>query len=99
MQTFTYPTELDGASIRRLRITPPRDPMTGDGLTLSINTYPLTSLPVYHALSYTWGPPNDGDLDYANADKVPICLNESTFAVFPNLHDALVTLQDMEYAE
>ncbi|RSL49203.1 hypothetical protein CEP53_009244 [Fusarium sp. AF-6] len=52
----------------------------------------------YHALSYTWGPP-EGDGCYASSDMRPILLNGRKFQVYPNLHDALVQLQNSLVAE
>jgi len=57
-----------------------------------INRYGFDSLPDYHALSYTWGPPQPDMADYSDADKRLICLNGLDFAIFPNLYDALLQL-------
>ncbi|KAH6996937.1 heterokaryon incompatibility protein-domain-containing protein [Ilyonectria destructans] len=60
--------------------------------SLTVSTHLLVDLPVYFALSYTWGPPSVGNVEYGNVDKVPILLNGKRLRVNPNLHDALLQL-------
>jgi hypothetical protein len=59
--------------------------------------YPLSNIPLYHALSYTWGPPREKDRNYQESDKVPITLNEERFDVFPNLYHTLHQLRFHEF--
>jgi hypothetical protein len=61
--------------------------------SLVMNCYDLSDFPDYFALSYTWGPPQLGDLPkYTDSDLRPIFINSKRFEVFPNLYDALLQL-------
>ncbi|KAF4944209.1 hypothetical protein FGADI_12848 [Fusarium gaditjirri] len=62
---------------------------------LTLNEHDISSptTPEYYALSYTWNPPHMCDpVYYADTDVQYILLNGSTFAVKPNLYDALFQL-------
>ncbi|KAK6080478.1 heterokaryon incompatibility protein [Seiridium cupressi] len=99
MQPFQYAEEVDSASIRLLSFSDNILEAPGYQLAVLVDTYPIASLPVYHALSYTWGPPTHGEKDYTNADKISIEVNGGEFSVFPNLLDALMTLRDARHSQ
>lgn len=56
--------------------------------------FAVQSLPVYYALSYTWGPPVMGSEEYPRDDRASIRLNDQPFAVSSNLYDALLQLHE-----
>lgn len=57
--------------------------------------FTVQSLPVYYALSYTWGPPVMGSEEkYPRDDRSLIRLNDQPFAVSPNLYNALFQLHE-----
>jgi hypothetical protein len=95
MPSFQYLNQLGASSIRLLRI-----PASSDNdekiLELQIDEHQLASLPPFHALSYTWGPPAAASPGYFEADKSPIRINGHDFEVLPNLLDALLHLQASE---
>lgn len=66
------------------------------GLTpaVAVRRYPVQNLPVYYALSYTWGPPFLGSDQYAENEKASIRFNGEPFDVSPNLYDALLQLYE-----
>ncbi|KAF4823939.1 Heterokaryon incompatibility protein 6, OR allele [Colletotrichum siamense] len=87
---FQYSTSIGMGSLRLVRILDCGGSKT-QPLALLLEEHPLTNLPAYNALSYTWGSPvatQDSDLH-----PVTILLNGRSFDVFPNLHDALVWIR------
>ncbi|KAI8306054.1 Heterokaryon incompatibility protein 6, OR allele [Colletotrichum sp. SAR11_59] len=87
---FQYSTSIGMGSVRLVRILNCGGSKTQQ-LALLLEEHPLTNLPAYNALSYTWGSPiatQDPDLH-----PVTILLNGRSFDVFPNLHDALVWIR------
>ncbi|RTE76331.1 hypothetical protein BHE90_009219 [Fusarium euwallaceae] len=97
---FKYASPLDNDSIRLVRFRKPGLTQRAAELSLELSIWkPQDSDKLgYHALSYTWGPP-EGDGSYASSDMRPILLNGRKFQVYPNLHDALVQLQNSLVAE
>ncbi|KAH6884254.1 hypothetical protein B0T10DRAFT_463142 [Thelonectria olida] len=61
-------------------------------LSLTVSRHSLKELPLYYALSYTWGPPFLEDPKCTDANKVPVLLNGKILRVFPNLYGALLQL-------
>ncbi|KAI8663912.1 HET domain-containing protein [Fusarium keratoplasticum] len=92
---FKYASQLDNDSIRLVRFLKPGWTQRTAELSLELSIWQLQDSDKlgYHALSYTWGPP-EGDGSYSSSDMRPILLNGRKFQVYPNLHDALVKLQD-----
>ncbi|EEU34759.1 uncharacterized protein NECHADRAFT_44701, partial [Fusarium vanettenii 77-13-4] len=97
---FKYDSQLDSDSIRLVRFHRPRRTQRTAELSLELSVWQLQASEKlgYHALSYTWGPP-EGDDRYTSSDMRQILLNGRKFQVYPNLHDALVQLQDSHIAE
>ncbi|KAL0936722.1 heterokaryon incompatibility protein [Colletotrichum truncatum] len=62
-------------------------------LDLVIEEHPLTSLPQYHALSYTWGSPFADEEPSSEDNLVTILVNGCEFDIFPNLHNALLWIR------
>lgn len=60
--------------------------------SLTVSTHLLVDLPVYFALSYTWGPPSVGDVEYDDVDKVPILLNGKRLRVSESTRCSAATL-------
>jgi hypothetical protein len=96
MRAFKYTERLDDHSIRLLCFT--ADAENTENIHLVISDHELGSLPTFHALSYTWGPPRKGQAEYTDADKVAIVLNGVEFDVYPNLMHALVQLKKSSLA-
>src|SRR3569833_1639111 len=69
---FEYASPLDSESIRLVRFAGHR--RRADKLDLKISTHGLVEILNYHALSYTWGPP-EGSSRYKNSDLQPILLD------------------------
>ncbi|KAI8664920.1 HET domain-containing protein [Fusarium sp. Ph1] len=92
---FKYASQLDNDSIRLVRFRKPGLTQRTAELSLELSIWQLqdSGKPGYHALSYTWGP-SEGDGCYTSSDMRPILLNGRKFHVYPNLHDALVQLQN-----
>jgi hypothetical protein len=90
MTKFNYGQILLDDTIRLVQINDSSPP---ENISLSIDNFPLATLPKYHALSYTWGPPCPGDNPYTKFDKVEILLNGCNFSVFPNLAAALARIR------
>lgn len=88
MPTLLYPNALKNTQIRLISF-PQSIAETVEELQLSIHEYSLDSLPVYHALSYTWGPPRLDDPAYIEADRLSITINGLNVKVYPNLFNAL----------
>jgi hypothetical protein len=90
---FSYDSALhnrDEKRIRLLRLLPPKDPASFSvTLEFALTTYLISEAPKYQALSYTWGPPEDGVAEYKDCEKKPIVMNGHPFPVLPNLMDAL----------
>lgn len=86
-----YPESLGTESLRLATIT-----INSDGipsLTLKAFEFSSPTRPEFHALSYTWNPPYEGDpLRYTEEDMRGILLNGSKFSVMPNLYDAFFQL-------
>ncbi|RSL46536.1 hypothetical protein CEP54_013809 [Fusarium duplospermum] len=97
---FKYASQLDNNSIRLVRFRKPGLTQRTAELNLELSIWKLQDSDKlgYHALSYTWGPP-EGDGCYTSSDMRPILLNGRKFQVYPNLHDALVQLQNSLIAE
>src|SRR3569833_103922 len=93
---FEYASPLDSESIRLVRFAGHR--RRADKLDLKISTHGLVEILNYHALSYTWGPP-EGSSRYKNSDLQPILLDGKKCYVFPSLYDALVQLRESREAE
>ncbi|SCN92818.1 related to heterokaryon incompatibility protein (het-6OR allele) [Fusarium fujikuroi] len=86
-----YPQSIGTESFRLASVT--IDSNQQPSLTLNEHEISSPTRPEYYALSYTWNPPNMGDpVNYADTDVRYILLNGSTFAVKPNLYDALFQL-------
>jgi Heterokaryon incompatibility protein (HET) len=90
---FSYDSALDDKDekrIRLLRLLPPKDPASFSVTPeFVLTTYLISEAPEYQALSYTWGPPEDGMTEYKKSEKKPIVINGYPLPVFPNLMDAL----------
>jgi hypothetical protein len=95
MDQYTYPSSLDASSIRLVKLLRPSSTNT-ETPHLLIDKFNLNEFPAYHALSYTWGPPEDDAKEYDELDKLPILLAGSRFNVFPNLYDVLMQLQEAQ---
>lgn len=91
MSQYVYPNSLDCTRIRLLRFE--REGAGAAELEISLIEFPLSALPIYHALSYTWGPPREEDQNYDESDKIPIKVNGAKFEVLPNLYNALTQLR------
>ncbi|KAH8651303.1 heterokaryon incompatibility protein-domain-containing protein [Xylariales sp. PMI_506] len=92
---FQYLESLGDASIRLVEILPSSAP-SESLVEIHLDTYAIDSLPQYHALSYTWGPPTPELDEYSDEDKVSILVNGEDFKVFPNLCDALRRVREMK---
>lgn len=77
---FTYPA-LPKGSIRLLRISFDER----NNLSLKMNVYPLSELPDFNALSYTWG---------TSRAKTAVLCNGSYFEIASNLHEAISTFHN-----
>jgi hypothetical protein len=90
---YQYPWPVTKETIRLLSICPPQyaDPSK---LELLIVTFRLDNLPVFNALSYTWGPTEYGSREYTDNDKVCISVNGLKFYIYPNAFDALLQLRE-----
>ena len=96
---FQYSDRLVTAnSIRLLKFPNLRFDNTGD-IELSIETFDINSLPIYHALSYTWGWAEIPDDANKPDETHMVRLNGKLFAVTVNLYDALMEIrnQGVEY--
>jgi hypothetical protein len=98
MPTLLYSNALTNTQIRLISF-PQSVAETVEELQLSIHEYSLDSLPVYHALSYTWGPPRLDDPAYTEADRLSITINGLNVKVYPNLFDALQSLRSSQLTE
>ena len=83
MVDFEYETFADARSeIRLLTIFPGS---VDDPLSCELNTFRLSSLPPYEAISYTWGD---------NAAETPMQINGKRFVAPGNAYEGLVELRD-----
>ncbi|KAM0437911.1 hypothetical protein ACHAPT_002276 [Fusarium lateritium] len=97
---FEYVSQLDMNSIRLVRFRKPGLTQPTAEISLELSIWPLEESEKlgYHALLYTWGPP-EGEGCYTSSDVRPILLNGRKFHVYPNLHDALAQLQKSPMSE
>src|ERR1700722_6926641 len=79
------PLDMTKREIRVVKLFPDPDPDYNIRCELCVVS--LDTRPVYKALSYTWGDPND---------TVPITLNGHRFAVTRNLKKALQSLRSLD---
>src|SRR5512142_1680529 len=87
---FVYQSTLDRSSIRLLHYVRPKWYMLRRGRPkLEMQTYTLDKLPKYVALSYTWGPPQDGVGGYDDGDRPSVLLDGQLLPISRNLMDAL----------
>ncbi|KAF9875282.1 hypothetical protein CkaCkLH20_07102 [Colletotrichum karsti] len=91
--TFTYDSTLRSSEFRLIKILAAEEENTS--LELQIQTFSLEPPPhSYYALSYTWGAAEfDSEPTEDQADTYPIALNNRSFQVRQNLHDALFHLR------
>lgn len=90
---FRHHYALDDNSVRLLRFVRPKWYTLGLARpSLVIETHPVDKSPKYVALSYTWGPPQDGIAGDEFSDKLPVLVNGRPFPVLRNLMDALCCL-------
>ncbi|WZH49805.1 heterokaryon incompatibility protein-domain-containing protein [Fusarium acuminatum] len=86
-----YSESLGTDSLRLATITINSDEIPS--LTLKAFKFSSPTRPEFHALSYTWNPPYEGDsLRYTEEDMRGILLNGFKFSVMPNLYDAFFQL-------
>ncbi|KAM0289845.1 hypothetical protein ACHAQK_004584 [Fusarium lateritium] len=86
-----YAESLGTEALRLATITINSDDVPS--ITLKAFEFSSPTRPDFHALSYTWNPPYEGDpLRYADEDMRDILLNGSKFSVMPNLYDAFFQL-------
>ena len=102
---YSYPKFLDHQSIRLVRIVDhpasggvcaidhdAKQTKTFEHLYLEVVQFPMGCEPRYRALSYTWGPPRNGQRTYAKSDKITIVLDGEEHDVTPNLFDAILQM-------
>ncbi|KAM5344854.1 hypothetical protein ACJ41O_010716 [Fusarium nematophilum] len=97
---FRYDSELDSESLRLVRFCEPVGLHRPGKISLELSTHSIEDVKNsirYHALSYTWGPP-ERDGSHTSADSKSILVNGERFPVYPNLHDALARLRDARRA-
>ena len=92
---FKHASPLDSESIRLVRFA--SHGRRADKPELELSTHALVDTLNYHALSYTWVPP-EGNRRYKNSDLQTILLNGEKVYVFPSLYDALVQLRESNVA-
>ncbi|KAF9870431.1 hypothetical protein CkaCkLH20_12098 [Colletotrichum karsti] len=85
---FQYDNPIGNDRLRLVRILGCGS-VTTDRLSLLLEEHPLSSLPAYNALSYTWGSPIAEARFSPEPIPVTILLNGFEFDIFPNLNDAL----------
>ncbi|PMD57957.1 HET-domain-containing protein [Hyaloscypha bicolor E] len=89
---FQYDSALDNKDekkIRLLQILPPKEaPSFSVTPEFVLTTHNISEVPKYQALSYTWGPPEDG-IEAYKCEKKTILINGGLFLVLSNLMDAL----------
>jgi len=90
-------TPLDTSTIRLVRIL--RASRLLQTIALEVQHHPLSTAPPFHALSYSWGPPDRTSPPYGDGDLRTILINKKVFRVLPNLFNALIRLKDLGLAE
>lgn len=95
---FIYASPLGSETIRLVRFTNQGPVRRAEKPSLEISTHALVESLDYHALSYTWGPP-EGTQHYKNSDRQSIFIGGEKFYVFPNLYDVLVQMRESRVAE
>ncbi|KAF3035694.1 hypothetical protein E8E12_006218 [Didymella heteroderae] len=89
---FSYRSLSHSQSIRLLRLSPPTaSSYRSCKVVCQLVEFPLTSAPVYSALSYTWGNPHTNGLDEGDPYNrtLPIECNGQLLEVGQNLHKVL----------
>ncbi|KAF5005599.1 hypothetical protein FDECE_8006 [Fusarium decemcellulare] len=94
---FKYDLQLDCDTIRLVRF---RRPQKLGMLSLELSTHSLSEAETlgYHALSYTWCPP-EGNGDYTSSDFKSIFVDGKKFLAGRNLYDVLIRLREFAFAE
>ncbi|KFH46603.1 Heterokaryon incompatibility protein-like protein [Hapsidospora chrysogenum ATCC 11550] len=97
---YSYPRFLDSQTIRLLKFkTPCSDPdpsVTAGQPCLDVAVFKMESAPPYRALSYAWGPPEDGNdaATYAESEAMSVIIDDEFHDVMPNLFDAIVQMRE-----
>jgi hypothetical protein len=95
---FKYESALDSTHIRLVQIRQRTRGLLSDRLNIDLTTHSLDEAKRldYHALSYTWGPP-EGDGKSTDSDSSCILVNGGRLYVQANLFNALVRFEEFDW--